>query len=134
MGYYNRKKYSQVSQLSASGSCGGSGNNSCSGCDECWNQYEECKNQQNQSCDCCCEQGIKDALTSLKNQTVRIDTQGRSYVGVVSSVNCDVVQLGASTGTTATIISICKIEAVIPATTTVVTGINLDDTELANKV
>ncbi|EOO30364.1 hypothetical protein IIU_05110 [Bacillus cereus VD133] len=134
MGYMNRKKYGQVSTSSSSGSCGGSCNNSCSGCDECREQYEECKNQQNQTCDCCCVQGIKDELSSLINQIVRIDTETRSYVGVVTSVTCDVIRLGASAGTVATIISICKIEAVIPATTTVVNGINLDDTEIANKV
>lgn len=133
MGYLNRKKYSQVSQSSINGACGESSNNSCSGCDECWNQYEECKKQQNQSCDGCCVQGIKNVLTSLKNQTVQIDTQGRSYVGVVSTVNCDVVQLGASTGTIATIISICQIEAIIPATATPVVTADFNLDHVANK-
>ncbi|MGH1288751.1 hypothetical protein [Bacillus toyonensis] len=133
MGYFNRKKYSQVSQSSVSGSCGESGNNSCSGCDECWNQYEECKNQQNQSCDGCCVRGIKNVLTSLKNQTVQIDTKGRSYVGIVSSVNCDVVQLDASTGTTATILSICQIEAIIPAASTLVVTADFNLDRIANK-
>ncbi|MGY1423854.1 hypothetical protein [Bacillus cereus] len=130
MGYNNRKKYSQSSK---SGSCGGSSNNSCSGCDECWNQYEECKNQQNQNCDCCCVQGIKDTLVALKSQTVRIDTRGRSYVGIISSVDCDVVRLGASAGTVATVISICQIEAIIPAATTPVVAPEFSLDGIANK-
>ncbi|EOQ04472.1 hypothetical protein [Bacillus cereus] len=130
MGYMNRKKYGKVGTSNVSGSC----NHSCSGCDECWEQFEECEKEKNEQCDCCCVQGIKDELNKLINQTVRIDTQTRSYVGVVTSVTCDVVRLGASTGTIATVLSVCKIETIIPASTTVVTGINLDDTDIANKV
>ncbi|MCQ6343977.1 hypothetical protein NPM06_31395 [Bacillus cereus] len=109
-------------------------NKKCSSNDaDCYDQYEECMNNQNAACDCCCVQGIKDELSTLRNQTVRIDTQTRSYVGVVNAVTCDVVRLGPSVGTIATIISICKIEAIVPATVTpVVTAeFNLDD--VANK-
>lgn len=109
-------------------------NEKCSSNDtDCYNQYEECMNNQNVACDCCCIQGIKDEISSLRNQTVRIETQTRSYVGVVTAVTCDVVRLGPSTGTVATVISICKIEAVVSATVTpvVISEFNLDD--VANK-
>lgn len=82
---------------------------------------------QNEMCDNCCVQGIKKELDNLINQTVRIDTPTRSYVGIIHLVDCDVVSLEPSTDTVATIISICKIEAIIPATTTVITDFDLDD-------
>ena len=64
-------------------------------------------------------QGIKKELNNLINQMIRIDTSIRSYVGIINSIDCDVVSLETSTDTVATIISICKIEAIVPATTTV---------------
>ncbi|MBW3492080.1 hypothetical protein [Bacillus sp. FDAARGOS_1420] len=105
----------------------------CSSGNECDKQLEECLNSQNEACDSCCVQNIKEELCNLKNQTVRIDTQTRSYVGIINSVDCDIVSLGAITGTVATIISICKIEAIVPATTTVKAEFNLGDTDIANK-
>lgn len=120
MGYRYNKLSKQISK------CSNTSN-------DCLDQYKECVNNQNKTCDCCCVQGIKNTLQALKNQTVRIDTQTRSYVGVISSVTCDIVSLGASTGTVGTTISICKIEAIIPAVTTITTEFNLGDTPIANK-
>ncbi|MCR6850441.1 hypothetical protein [Bacillus sp. IBL03825] len=120
MGY----KYSKSGKKNSNCSCGSN---------ECWNQYEKCINSQNEVCDSCCVQGIKEELYNLRNQTVRIDTQSRSYVGIIISVDCDVVRLEPSTNTVATIISICKIEAIVQATTIVTTEFNLSDTDIANK-
>ncbi|MGE6963741.1 hypothetical protein ACQKIW_28340 [Bacillus thuringiensis] len=52
---------------------------------------------------------------------------------MVTVVTCDVVRLETSKGTVATVISICKIEEVAPATVTsaVTSEFNLDD--VANK-
>ena len=64
---------------------------------------------QNEMCDNCCVQGIKKELDNLINQVVRIDTSTRSYVGIIHSIDFDVVSLETSTDTV----------AIIPATTTV---------------
>ncbi|MGN4670053.1 hypothetical protein ACTFRP_31630 [Bacillus cereus group sp. MYBK234-1] len=82
---------------------------------------------QNEMYDNYCVQGIKKELDNLIKQTVRVDTPTRSYVGIINSVDCNVVSLEPSTGTVATIISICKIEAIIPATTTVINDFDLGD-------
>ncbi len=77
--------------------------------------------------DNCCVDGIKKELDNLINQTVRVDTPTRSYVGIINSVDCNVISLEPSTGTAATIISISKIEAIVPTTTTVTTDLDLGD-------
>jgi hypothetical protein len=105
--------------------------------DDCWDVFEECKKEQeeqNAKCDCCCVQGIKDELKKLVNKTVLINTEGRTYVGTISSVTCDVVKLAAIPGSSAAIISICKIEAILPQTTTTVTvEFDFNNVDVANK-
>ncbi|GAB6429776.1 exosporium protein ExsK [Bacillus luti] len=87
--------------------------------DDCWDAFEECKKEQeeqNKKCDCCCVQGIKDELKKLVNRAVRINTESNEYAGTVTSVTCDVVKLTNSAGVV-TIISVCKIEAIVPLLT-----------------
>ncbi|PFM61532.1 hypothetical protein COJ48_21230, partial [Bacillus cereus] len=62
-----------------------------------------------------------------------INTEGRTYVGTVSSVACDVVKLAAIPGSVAAIISVCKIEAIIPPVTTVTAEFDLNGVDVANK-
>lgn len=101
----------------------------------CGNKNTKCnKCSSSTKCTCCCTQGLKDELTKLVNQTVRIDTGGHSYVGTVSSVSCDVVKLAAIPGSSAAIISLCKIEAIVPATTTVTAELDLDGITIANQI
>ncbi|HDR7795373.1 TPA: hypothetical protein QCY19_004048 [Bacillus luti] len=99
--------------------------------DECWDAFEKCKEEQNANCDCCCVQGIKDELKKLVNQTVQINTGGRTYVGSVSAVTCDVVKLAAIPGSVGVIISLCEIEAIFPPTTTVT--VDFSNVDVANK-
>ncbi|WP_433772167.1 hypothetical protein [Bacillus wiedmannii] len=101
--------------------------------DDCWDAFEECKKEQNEKCDNSCVQGIRDELKKLVNRTVQIQTEGRTYVGIVSSVTCDVVKLAAIPGSVAAIISLCKIVAIIPPVTTVTTDFDLNGIDLANK-
>ncbi|KFN01802.1 hypothetical protein D0U04_23470 [Bacillus clarus] len=101
--------------------------------DDCWDKFEECKREHNERCDCCCVQGIRDELKKLVNHTVRIDTEGHSYAGIVTSVSCDVVKLAAIPGSHPAIVSLCKIEAIVLATTTVTAKLDLDGIDLANK-
>ncbi|GAB6550710.1 hypothetical protein AT258_18355 [Bacillus wiedmannii] len=101
--------------------------------DDCWDVFEECKKEQNEKCDDSCVQGIRDELKKLVNQTVQINTEGRTYVGTISSVSCDVVKLAAIPGAVGVIISICKIEAIFPPVTTVTAGFDFNGVDVANK-
>ncbi|WP_200875235.1 hypothetical protein [Bacillus gaemokensis] len=82
--------------------------------DDCWKKFHECKKDRNEKCDCCCTTGIFQALRSLRGRTVAIAIRGVtvSVIGIVESVNCDVVTLrGAGTARPLTL-SICEIIAV----------------------
>ena len=59
-------------------------------------KYSKSVKEQHEKCDNSCVQGIRDELKKLINRTVQINTEGRTYVGTVSSVSCDVVRLGYS--------------------------------------
>ncbi|CAM4187437.1 hypothetical protein CN575_03930 [Bacillus wiedmannii] len=101
--------------------------------DDCWDVFEECKKEQHEKCDSSCVQGIRDELKKLINKTVRINTEGRTYIGTVSSVTCDVVKLAAIPGSVAAIISLCKIEAILPPATTVADEFDFNGVDVANK-
>lgn len=47
---------------------------------------------------------------------MRINTGSNEYAGTVSSVTCDIVKLTNNAGVV-TIISVCKIEAIVPLLT-----------------
>ncbi|WP_208326619.1 hypothetical protein [Bacillus albus] len=82
--------------------------------DDCWEDFEDCKKDRNEKCDCCCTTGIFQALRALRNRNVAIAIRGItiSVIGIVESVNCDVVTLrGAGTAPPLTL-SICEIIAV----------------------
>ncbi len=91
------------------------------------------KKEQHEKCDNSCVQGIRDELKKLINRTVQINTEGRTYVGTVSSVSCDVVKLAAIPGSVGVIISICKIEAIFPPVTTVTAEFDFNGVDVANK-
>ena len=91
------------------------------------------KRKKNEKCDSSCVQGIRDELKKLINKTVRINTEGRTYIGTVSSVTCDVVKLAAIPGSVAAIISLCKIEAILPPATTVTDEFDFNGVDVANK-
>ncbi|MGE6599185.1 hypothetical protein [Bacillus proteolyticus] len=101
--------------------------------DDCWEIFEECNKEKHEKCDNSCVQGIRDELKKLINRTVQINREGRTYVGTVSSVSCDVVKLTAIPGSVGVIISICKIEAIFPPVTTVTAEFDFNGVDVANK-
>lgn len=96
-------------------------------------RYSKSVTKKSMKCDNSCVQGIRDELKKLINRTVQINTEGRTYVGTVSSVSCDVVKLAAIPGSVAVIISICKIEAIFPPVTTITAEFDFNGVDVANK-